>query len=388
MKVVDLQPMASSKHISLKHLLIEGKKQIGIKYYPDKIVTQVIESLPGARWSEEFKMPYVSNTDDNLEIIYKSFKGIAWINGGHFYSKKGNRNNKPLNIDHYRKRKLAPGYRACPEEYLLKLELKKYSLNTARTYINCFEAYLQYYKDKDLLGLNEVDIRNYLQQLVASGKSDSYINQSINSIKFYYEVVQGMPNRFYSIERPFKTQSLPTVLSKEEVTRMIGVTANIKHKCIIELLYSAGLRRSEVLTLTISDIDSNRMLIKVVNGKGRKDRFTLLGEHTLDNLRKYYLAYKPKKYLFEGEKEQRYSATSVVKIVSRAAKKAGIQKKVTPHTLRHSFATHLLEAGVNLRNIQILLGHSSTKTTEIYTHIADSSFSGIKSPIDLLHLGS
>jgi len=380
--------MIPSKHISLKHLLIGGSKQIGLKYYPDKRIEDVVETLPRVRWSEEFKMPYISNTNDNLEIIYSAFKGIAWINGGHFYSKKSNRNNEPLNIDSYRKRKLDLNYRACPESYLLKLELKKYSLNTARTYINCFEAYLQYYKSRDLLELNEIDIRNYLKQLVSEGKSDSYLNQSINSIKFYYEVVQEMPNRFYSIERPFKTKSLPTVLSKEEVTKMLDVTLNIKHKCIIELLYSAGLRRAELLALKLSDIDSKRMLIKVVSGKGRKDRLTLLGKHTLDILRLYYKTSKPKVYLFEGQDGQKYSSTSVVKIVTRAAKKSGIHKKVTPHTLRHSFATHLLEAGVNLRNIQILLGHGSTKTTEIYTHVANNSYSNIKSPIDLLHLNS
>jgi len=195
-----------------------------------------------------------------------------------------------------------------------------------------------------------------------------------------------MPNRFYSIERPFKTKSLPTVLSKEEVTKMLNVTGNIKHKCIIELLYSAGLRRSELLSLTLSEIDSKRMLIKVVSGKGRKDRLTLLGEHTLGNLRLYYKSYRPKKFLFEGKEGEKYSTTSVVKIVSKAAGKAGIQKKVTPHTLRHSFATHLLEAGVNLRNIQLLLGHNSTKTTEIYTHVANNLYSSIKSPIDLLNL--
>lgn len=368
-------------------MLIEGKKQIGLKYYPDKTIEQIVESLPEVRWSDKFRMPYIENTENNLNLIYKLFKGIAWINGGHFFSKRSEQNNEPLNINHYRKRKLKPGFRPCPEEYLLKLELKKYSLNTAKTYINCFEAYLQFYKDTELLSLNENDIQNYLKHLFDIGKSDSYINQSISSIKFYYEVVHGMPNRFYSIERPLKTQSLPIVLSKEDVSTMIKVTSNIKHKCIIELLYSAGLRRAELLALQICDIDSKRMLIKVVCGKGRKDRFTLLGKHTLENLRLYYKLYRPKKYLFEGEEGRKYSATSVVKIVSRASKKAGIQNKVTPHTLRHSFATHLLEAGVNLRNIQILLGHNSTKTTEIYTHVANNSFSNIKSPIDSLYLG-
>jgi integrase/recombinase XerD len=380
--------MIPSKYITIKHLYIEGKKQIGLKYYPDKMIEHIVESLPGVLWNERFKMHYIRNTNSNIKLLYSAFKGIAWINGGHFFSKKTTLNNEPLNIDYYRNRKLKPGYKSCPEEYLLKLELKRYSLNTARTYINCFEAYLQFYREAEILELDENDIRSYLKYLVKIGKSDSYINQSINSIKFYYEVVHSMPNRFYSIERPFKTHSLPTVLSKEEVAKMLEVTKNIKHKCIIEILYSAGLRRAELLALQIPDIDSKRMLIKVVSGKGRKDRFTLLGQLTLENLRLYYKFYKPKKYLFEGKENQKYSTTSVVKIVARAAKKAGIHKNVTPHTLRHSFATHLLEAGVNLRNIQNLPGHNSTKTTEIYTHIANNSFSNIINSIDSLHLRS
>ena len=296
--------------------------------------------------------------------------------------------NKQLSVDYYRQRKLDNSYRPCPEEFFLKLELKKYSLNTAKTYISCFEAFLQFYRHIKLVDINENNIRTYLQHLSMMGKSSSYIHQSINSIKFYYEVVLRMPNRFYAIERPFKEKSLPTVLDTEEVREMLYVTGNIKHRCILELLYSAGLRRAELLNLKISDIDSKRMLIKVVSGKGKKDRYTLLGQQTLENLRKYYIKFKPKNYLFEGEIGEMYSETSVGKIVKRSARLANIIKNVTPHTLRHSFATHLLENGVNLRNIQVLLGHSSTKTTEIYTHVAKSSFENIKNPIDYLNLCS
>jgi len=208
----------------------------------------------------------------------------------------------------------------------------------------------------------------------------------INSIKFYYEVVEEMPNRFYSIERPRKKDPLPKVISAEEVQVMIQCTTNIKHRCIISLFYSSGLRRQELLDLKINDIDNKRMVINVINGKGGKDRITLLSPGVLKDLRSYFKEYRPKTYLFEGENGGQYSETSVSKIVTKARCAAKIQKKVTPHILRHSFATHLLENGTDLRTIQVLLGHSSSKTTEVYTEVAINHIKTIKSPIDLLNL--
>jgi site-specific recombinase XerD len=191
-----------------------------------------------------------------------------------------------------------------------------------------------------------------------------------------------MPNRFYHIERPRKKERLPEVLSKEEVLRMIEVTKNIKHRSIISLMYSAGLRRGELLALKITDIDSERMLIRVREGKGGKDRYTLLGEAVLSLLRAYYRQYQPEEYLFQGEQGGAYSPGSLLKVVKAAARRAGIQKRVTPHMLRHSFATHLLEQGTDLRYIQSLLGHRSSKTTEIYTYVANNAFRKIKNLLD------
>ena len=189
-----------------------------------------------------------------------------------------------------------------------------------------------------------------------------------------------MPNRFYEVERPIKKEALPKVISKESVMKMIG--SNIKHKCIVELLYSAGLRRGELLNLKVSDIDSERMTIRVEQGKGRKDRLTLLSKRMLKDLRAYYRVYKPKKYLFEAPDGSQYGATSVAKIIDRAAKSAKINKTVTPHILRHSFTTHLLESGNDLRYIQALLGHHSSRTTEVYTHVAVDGLTQIKNPLD------
>ena len=187
-----------------------------------------------------------------------------------------------------------------------------------------------------------------------------------------------MPNRFYSIERPRKHKQLPNVLSKEEILKLIECANNLKHKCIIGLLYSSGLRRGELLNLLVTDIDSNRMMVHIKNAKGNKDRYSVLSLSILKDLKAYYKEYRPAKYLFEGPNGNKYSVTSVLRIIDSAAIKAGIVKKITPHMLRHSFATHLLENGTDIRHIQLLLGHSSTKTTEIYTHVANRSFMNIK----------
>jgi len=375
------------KNITLKHLLIGGQKQIGIQFYSDKVIRSLIKCLPSPKWSDEYGMVYVLNTKSNLKAIFDSFRGVAWVNCNYFFSDRPlKKNNGPLSVDSYRKRKILPEYKSCPEAYYQKLEIKKYSLNTAKSYITMFEGYINYYKNVDLLVLSESDVRNYLSHLVRINKSNSFINLTINAIKFYYEIVMGMPNRFYSIERPLKENKLPVVLSREEVARMLGKLKNSKHNCMVALMYSSGLRISELLNLKIKDIDSDRMVIHVVGAKGNKDRYTLLSKSLLKGLRKYFLIYRPKEYLFEGPMGTRYSQSSVQRIVKRSAQSAGIRKRVSPHTLRHSFATHLLENGTDLRYIQNLLGHNSSRTTEIYTHVAVNVIKAIESPLDSLSL--
>lgn len=195
-----------------------------------------------------------------------------------------------------------------------------------------------------------------------------------------------MPNiEIEYLSRPKKEKKLPNVLSKEEVLSVLKSVDNEKHKTILFLIYSAGLRLGEVVRLQINDIDSKRMLIKVIQGKGRKDRYTLLSDVALKQSRKYYSIYKPERWLFPGGKEGSYlTERSVQKIFERACQKAKIRSDVSVHTLRHSFATHLLESGTDLRYIQELLGHSSSKTTEIYTHVTEKKLSNIRSPLDYL----
>lgn len=373
--------------VTLKHLLIKDEKQIGLKFYPDKMVQTVIKGLPEIKWSKDFGMAYIKNTKQNLDLIFDDFKGIAWINSSNFFNKKTNaKGNESVSLNSVRNRKTKENFRVCPEIFLQKLELKQYALNTSNTYINLFEGFINHFKKWELTHINEEQIRLFLQGLVHQGKSDSYINQMINSIKFYYEVVLEMPNRFYSIERPIKKERLPKVISKEEVLAIIQNTNNIKHKCIVSLIYSAGLRRGELLNLKLIDIDSKRMVINVIQGKGNKDRITILSPSVLQELRIYFKVWNPSTFLFEGIKGGKYSPQSVNQLIKTAAKKAKIKKHVTPHMLRHSFATHLLEAGTDLRYIQVLLGHSSTKTTEVYTQVAVNNIKAIESPIELLNL--
>ena len=272
---------------------------------------------------------------------------------------------------------------STPENYKAILKRKRYSENTIKTYTNYFEDFTAYFSNKDISDITTEEINDYILELINSRNiSVSQQNQRINAIKFYYEKVLNRQKQYYLIERPRTAIKLPNVLSKEEISRLIKTIDNIKHKCIISAIYSAGLRRSEVLNIKPEDIDSHRMLIKISGGKGNKDRYTLLSVKLLDDLRIYYKEYKPEKWLFEGQNGGKYSPESVAKILKKALLKSGIRKRVTPHTLRHSFATHLLEQGIDLRYIQELLGHSNSKTTEIYTHVSNKHLGQIKSPLD------
>jgi site-specific recombinase XerD len=280
-----------------------------------------------------------------------------------------------------------PNYRKCPDVMLEKLQMMRYSANTIEVYKQSFEEFINYYNTKRIDDITEPEIIAYMRYLVQErGISASSQNQSVNAIKFYYEKVKGGARKFYQLERPLKETKLPTVLSVEEVQAMIHSTNNLKHRMMIMLCYSAGLRLSELLNVKPGDIDSDRMQIKIKGAKGKKDRYTLLSTKLLPLLRDYYQKYHPKEYLFEGEGGGTYSERSMQTLVRDALQRAKITKHATVHTLRHSFATHLLENGTDLRYIQNLLGHSSSKTTEVYTHVTSKALSGIKSPLDSLDI--
>ncbi len=278
-------------------------------------------------------------------------------------------------------------YRPCPESMLLKLKELRYSEATIKAYKSLFEEFINHYPSIEIDRIDEPKIVAFCQYLVIDRKvSASTQNQAINAIKFYYERVLGGQRKLYVLERPKKEKTLPTVLSEQEVVAILKACDNLKHKAILTLIYSAGLRISELINLKIKDIDSVRKQIRIAQSKGKKDRYTLLSPKALELLRTYFKAYQPKEYLFEGQEGGKYASRSVQAFFKDACRRAGIKKKVTVHTLRHSFATHLLENGTDLRYIQALLGHESSKTTEIYTHITTKGFEQIKSPLDGLDI--
>lgn len=344
----------------------------------DHDLRNLIKSFPYTSWDAKNKWWTIPFS----EIFLNEIQSLAVETGmkvSYEEEKKGNEGLKRASAFDI------PNYRECPVEMILKLKELRYSEKTIKTYKGLFEEFINYYHKFDINKIDETQIISFLRFLVMERKvSTSYQNQSINSIKFYYEKVLGGQRKFYFIERPKKERTLPTVLNEDEIRRLFGAVENIKHKCMLMLGYSAGLRLGEILRLKTVDIDRERMQIRVEQAKGNKDRYTKLSVKFLEIYDIYLEKFRPKDYVFEGTNGGEYSATSLQSIVRAAAEKAGIKKRTTTHTLRHTFATHCLENGVDLRYIQSMMGHSSSKTTEIYTHTTTKGFDQIKSPLDNL----
>lgn len=274
------------------------------------------------------------------------------------------------------------------ESKLLELTeaLRRYSYHTVKTYRHYFTLFLLAMGDRKLDDIPKNDIIQYMLKQIHEKKwSESTQNQAINAIKFYYEKVLEQDRQFYDI-RPRKANQLPNVLSENEVQQLINSVDNLKHKSILSLIYSAGLRLSESVNIRLDDILVDRKQIFIKAGKGKKDRYVILSDKILGLLTKYRQIHKPSYWLFEGMNGGQYSKRSVQQIMRRAVKKSGINPYATVHTLRHSFATHLLERGTDLRYIQHLLGHGSIKTTEVYLHVRTNAEQKIKSPLDELDL--
>jgi len=264
------------------------------------------------------------------------------------------------------------------------MRLKRYSVKTINTYYTCLAQYLQYFNGREYEEIESHEIKQYLLTLVDKGYSRSTQNQAINSIKYYYEKILKRPREVYYIERPRKARRIPAVLSIIEFQRLIQCVKNMKHKTMLLLVYSCGLRAGELLNLQVRDIDGKRFLVNVREGKGVKDRIIPLSKFMLQVLREYYKTYRPGTWLFESPNKEKYSYTSLSNIMRKASVRAKITKNVSLHTLRHSYATHMLDSGIDIRYIQEILGHSSIMTTEIYTHVTTKDLQKLTNPLDLM----
>jgi len=271
------------------------------------------------------------------------------------------------------------------DRHFQKMSLRSYSDSTIRTYQSNLTQFFAYFKGSDYGSLTKEQIEGFVFELVQKYKiSEQKQNAMINAIKSYYEHTLGLPREYYTITRPKPSKDLPNILSEEEVIAIINAPENIKHRAILHTIYSAGLRIGEVIRLRVKDVRSDDGFLFVKDSKGKKDRHTVLSPLLLDLLRKYYKVHKPSYWLFEGQDGGQYSATSIQQIYRRAVKQTGSNPWSTPHTLRHSFATHLMQRGVNIRYIQRALGHSSTKTTEVYTRVLSINSKTLKSPLDVI----
>ncbi|MEK6783132.1 MAG: site-specific integrase [Bacteroidota bacterium] len=337
----------------------------------------LVRRFPHRLYSKTHGCWYVHYSPATLDLLYQTLAEVCLVQ-------------IPLSFEDAEKQKavsigekfpLPEGYREC----LIRI---RYSESTIRTYENQMRLFLMFLTPRPLDSLSTAIIDEYMLYLVEERKvSVSTQNTAINAIKFYLEHVQGGERKVYYVDRPMKDYILPVVLSEEEMRKLLWACPNIKHRCIMFLLYSGGLRISELLKLRWQDIDEDRMIIYIRGGKGGKDRITLLSKLALNYLRHYLSLYEPKEWLFENPGGGPYSSRSVNRFIHRYCFMAGIKKNASAHTLRHSFATHLLERGTDLRYIQTLLGHESSRTTERYTHVTKRGFEKLISPLDNLNQG-
>ncbi|MFV0541481.1 MAG: tyrosine-type recombinase/integrase [Aestuariibaculum sp.] len=362
----------------------KGSKQIAIKFRFNDEIRLHLKKLPQIIWSQTHRTFYINFSTKNKSLIYNHLRSInCYVD---YSALKQKQTSTPTTTKV--SRLVLPVLNETHAAHLIKyknwLRQKRLSHNTVKTYVEVTAFFMRYaqLKHTSNLGIKLIEAFNF-DFIVKEKKSVSYQNQCINGIKKYLQY-RGLDIENLQLQRPKKEKKLPTVLSTDEVKRLIEATRNLKHKALLSLIYSAGLRIGEALSLKVCDIDSKRMLIFIKNAKGKKDRYTLLSASFLVLLRRYYVAYRPKNYLFEGQVSEQYSAASAQRILKKSASKAGIKKHITLHTLRHSFATHLLENGTDIRFIQELLGHGSPKTTMIYTHVSEMSIKKIKNPFDNL----
>ncbi len=392
----------TKKTTNMNQIIIETVKHHGRRKlllhipYGQKLI-ELVKSLEGAEWSAENKGWLVENNPQMLREIFKVFRGYARVDAQALFAKSASTSNinrygaqtMPQNVKVKKKTPIPhPDEKVIGEILKFKywMRQKRYSENTIKVYCDSLMVFFGFYRDVPIHKITNKDIITFNQQyIIANGLSGTYQNQVINSIKLFYRKIRDHAIQPELIDRPRREHKLPNVLSKEEVRRILGVHRNMKHKVMLSLIYACGLRRGELLNLKPTDIESSRHLLIIRGAKGKKDRVVPISDRMIQILRDYYKAYMPKVWLFEGEKPgDPYSEGSLQSVFKLALEKAKIKKKATLHWLRHSYATHLLEAGTDLRYIQELLGHKSSRTTEIYTHVTEKNIQNIKSPFDEL----
>lgn len=342
---------------SAKIISHNGEKRIAVYFEKNKELIERIKRLEGSRWSEKMKVWHLPDTEIYRKQFQIATSEIKLIN--------------------------QEGIEAITK-FTFWLRSKRYSEKTILTYCDALKSFLTFYSEKPIQTITNEDVIVFNNEFIIKNKlSESYQNQVVNAIKLYFKTIRETQIEIEKIHRPKRAKALPNVLSKEEVKAILEAPTNVKHKMMLSLIYSCGLRCGELLALEPKHIDSKRNIVLLKNSKGKKDRIAPLSPKILELLRAYYVMYKPAKYLFEGTiVGEQYSDKSLQQVMKQALQKAKISKPATLHWLRHSFATHLLESGTDLRYIQELLGHSSSKTTEIYTHVSTKNIQQIRSPFD------
>lgn len=357
----------------------------------DPDVIDRIKSYPGIRYHQEQGTWYVRYSPDVIDQLRSHFQGYAYLDYSDLWGKK--RKIVEYNSSPRKSQKICAlpplheAYITNLDQFKEYMERMRYSENTINSYAEAVRQFLRFTGEKPLESIELSDIEQFnTSYILKNGFSASYQNQVINGIKLFFSRIHSVKFDVDALERPKKQLKLPVVLSLEEVERMLNSVRNLKHRCMLTMIYSNGLRIGELINLKIEDIDSNRMLIHIRQAKGFKDRIVPLAPTALALLRDYYKHYKPTEYLFNGATSIQYSRRSLQNIFRAAVANAGIRKKCTLHTLRHSYATHLLESGINLRYIQELLGHNSPKTTQIYTHVSTEDSRKVVSPLEKMTL--
>jgi integrase/recombinase XerD len=332
------------------------EKRIAVHFEKNATLTTRIRSIEGARWSRQMTAWHVPDNETNRA----RFKLVP-----------------------VPQKKLSPEATLQLESFSLWLKAKRYSDNTHKTYTEALKSFLAFFGNKPIEEINNNDVIIFNNQFILKNKlSASYQNQIVNAVKLYFGIIHNKSLEVTELERPIREKKLPNVLSKEEIKLILEAPTNIKHKAMLSVIYSCGLRRSELLNLKPTDIDSKRGIILVRQAKGKKDRIVPLSPKVLVLLRNYYLAFRPTVWLFEGQTKGPYDERSLSNVLKQSLAKANIKKPVSLHWLRHSYATHLLESGTDLRHIQEILGHNSSRTTELYTHVSTKSIKNVKSPFD------